>query len=751
MTDLTFALRNHDWGYVGRQLWLPKKHINVRSLKAGLEFPVMDDLGISYLQLWEDVGTHLVVPREFIPRRDYPSLNFPIYSVGPTDFKKVRFESRVVLDKREPHKDTQRQAFAVMMGNHSGILNLACLSGNTEIRINRGKKGFKVKLSDAFRRFNGLADNHNWDPSIDTFIRSNQNGVIGLQRVEAIVYKGKRQTYCLKLVDDKELYLTEDHEVLTTAGSSGFMTLRELERSQASVITDGEREESMRKPKPHYKRLSWYPCHPYVRKQERVGRAPSYVIEEHRAVAECVLNGFRSLKEYRERLKTGNIDGLKFIDPERFHVHHIDEDTQHNHPDNLEILDRETHLEQHRPGAKAFGYGIPTPVKVKSIIPYMIEDVYDVVCASPHHNFVANGIVVHNCGKGKTCIALHHIAIKGVPALVIVNNTTLINQWVDRIHEHLGYVEGGVGIIQGPPKTWDWEGRGIVIAMIHSLSLRVPEIPVGLDRYFGGIYYDEVHHLSAPLFSQTAPLFYGERHGLTATEKREDGLEMIYQYHIGSVYHSDLFQDLKPRVYFQEVPVKLDMSSSEVKEAVNDKRGMLSIPKLRSYLGSLPEANEFIAEKLQKPLLAGRKILVLSHSVDQLRNLNMMFEDSGLCTGSEPPKERIRTLQSKQITFGTLQLVKEALDEASLDTLFILTPFGSQHVDDGGLNTLQQGMGRLQRPRPGKKTPVVVILDYIYIPKFHRMANRLKTLVRRWPKEQGGPLEYVTVRPYQED
>lgn len=480
MSDLTFVLRNPDCGYVGRQLWLPKKHVNVRSLKAGLEFPVMDDLGISYLQLWEDVGSHLVVPREFIPRWDYPSFKFPIYSVGPTTFKRVRFESNVVLDKREPHKDTQRQAFSIMMNHHSGILNLAC-------------------------------------------------------------------------------------------------------------------------------------------------------------------------------------------------------------------------------------------------------------------------------GKGKTCIALHHIASKGVPAIVIVNNTTLINQWVDRVHEHLKYVEGGVGIIQGPPKTWDWEGRGIVIAMIHSLSLRVNEIPAGLDRYFGGIYYDEVHHLSAPLFSQTAPLFYGERHGLTATEKREDGLEMIYQYHIGPVYHSDLFQDLKPRIYFQETPIKLDTTSSAVREAINDKRGMLNIPKLRSYLGSLPEANEFIAEKLQKPLLAGRKILVLSHSVDQLRNLNMMFEDSGLCTGSEPSEERIRTLQSKQITFGTLQLVKEALDEASLDTLFILTPFGSQHVEDGGLNTLQQGMGRLQRPRPGKKTPVVVILDYIYIPKFHKMANKLKTLVRRWPKEQGGPLEYTTVKPYQED
>lgn len=135
MSDLTFVLRNPDCGYVGRQLWLPKKHVNVRSLKAGLEFPVMDDLGISYLQLWEDMGSHLVVPREFIPRWDYPSFKFPIYSVGPTTFKRVRFESNVVLDKREPHKDTQRQAFSIMMNHHSGILNLACGKGKTCIAL----------------------------------------------------------------------------------------------------------------------------------------------------------------------------------------------------------------------------------------------------------------------------------------------------------------------------------------------------------------------------------------------------------------------------------------------------------------------------------------------------------------------------------------------------------------------------------------------------------------------------------------
>jgi len=347
-------------------------------------------------------------------------------------------------------------------------------------------------------------------------------------------------------------------------------------------------------------------------------------------------------------------------------------------------------------------------------------------------------------------MALHLISQRKVPTLVIVNNTTLINQWRDQIALFLD-VPGGVGLVQGPPEEWDWEGRGICLCMIHSLGLRHAELPLSFDRYFGLIIYDEVHHLSAPLFLPTAPLFYGERHGLTATTSREDGLEAMYQYHIGRVYYRDLTQDLKPRIYFLECPIRVNMNDPVIRAEVTDKNGKLSIPRLRNYLGTHSECNEFIASKLRQPLETGRKVLALSHSVDQLRHLNRMFENSGLCTGSEKPGARLETLRTRPISFGTLQLVKEGLDEDTLDTLFFLTPFGSSAIEEGGFNTLQQGIGRIQRRREGKRTPVVVIIDHIYVPKFHRMCTTLKRQFQNWPKDQGGPMEYTVLKPYSKE
>ena len=216
------------------------------------------------------------------------------------------------------------------------------------------------------------------------------------------------------------------------------------------------------------------------------------------------------------------------------------------------------------------------------------------------------------------------------------------------------------------------------------------------------------------------------------------------------MFFRDLAQDVKPRIYIQENPITVDTRDPEVVKRVFDTRGKINIPKLRTYLGTLQANNDFIAERLNTPIKKKRKILALSHSVEQLRILHTMFPDSGLCTGNEKPVDRIETLRTRQVTFGTLQLVKEALDEKTLDTIFFLTPFGSGSIDMGGKNTLQQGMGRILGYRGGGNHPVVVIIDHIFVPKFHKMCRQLKKLINDWPVDEGGPFEYTILRPFDE-
>jgi superfamily II DNA or RNA helicase len=244
-------------------------------------------------------------------------------------------------------------------------------------------------------------------------------------------------------------------------------------------------------------------------------------------------------------------------------------------------------------------------------------------------------------------------------------------------------------------------------------------------------------------------MFPGQRYGLSATVSREDGTEVIYNYHVGDPFYKDLMQTVKPNIRFRQTPFLIP--EDDYIKIITDKSGNPNVSKLRVYVGQMPDRNEYIALDLLDAVAAGRKVLALSHSKEQLKLLYEKFQalkvDCGICTGDQKVAERWRALRERQVIFGTHQLVMEAIDEDSLDTLVWLTPFGSNHPD-GGKNALQQGMGRIQgyRFREGMKHPLVVIFDDVYIRQFHKMCNKLRLQMRRWPTDEGGPYEYLSLK-----
>ena len=329
------------------------------------------------------------------------------------------------------------------------------------------------------------------------------------------------------------------------------------------------------------------------------------------------------------------------------------------------------------------------------------------------------GILNLSCGKGKTVIALAAIAHFQVPTLVVVHNTTLVGQWVERINDHL-YYDGGIGIVQGT--SFDW-AHPITVAMIHTLAGKVNTLPAEFRNFWGMVIFDEVHHLAAPWFSLTAPLFYGRRYGLTATPEREDGRENVFKYHLGNIFYSDTSQDLVPDIYFMRVPTWLDLQDDEVKKAVHDRTGSIHLSKLRGWLGTNEERNGLLGMHVRRLAASGRRILALSHSVEHLKIMHSMFPESGLCIGEVAQDLRFEMLR-KPIVFATIQIAAEGLDEPSLDTLMILTPFGSK-------NWVEQAIGRIQRRREGKQHPLVIVVEDNRIDKTLKVCRNTKRSLRR--------------------
>ena len=321
---------------------------------------------------------------------------------------------------------------------------------------------------------------------------------------------------------------------------------------------------------------------------------------------------------------------------------------------------------------------------------------------SPDHLFLTrNYLPTHN-----TVGALQKIKERGYPAVVIVHEAGLANQWVERAKEHLHLEDSEIGFIQGPKGDWD---RVLVIAMIQTLVGLAPDLSMEIRQRFGTVIFDEVHHLSAPTFNTIASLFYGERFGFTATVERSDGLHGVYMAHLGPVFYKDLSSDLPANITF------VSMSTELPDEAFIDRWGNFSIAMLYGALGSDAVRNAKVLTMADNALKAGRKLLVLSHSVEHLKYLAEQMRSGaygnwsvGLVHGGVKGNLRTDIIRKSQVTFASFKIAREALDVPELDTMIITTP-----LKDWG--SFQQAKGRLERDRAGKKSPLVVVLDDVNV------------------------------------
>lgn len=226
------------------------------------------------------------------------------------------------------------------------------------------------------------------------------------------------------------------------------------------------------------------------------------------------------------------------------------------------------------------------------------------------------------CGEGKTVCAMYLTAQLQVPALYVVDNTHLMVQWQQEIEQFLT-VPGGVGLIQGDTKNWK---HGVVMATYQTLANWAPTMPEEVKRWFGLVIWDEGHHVSAPKFSRSAPLFYGFRFALTATPNRPDGQHVICEHHVGGVIFKKIAQKNPPKVIFRWTGLELDTTDQEVVADITAKNGEIHYGKLAGHFGRwkkrllehvLPEVTHWVDQ--------GHKVLLLSYSVDEVINLMALW------------------------------------------------------------------------------------------------------------------------------
>jgi len=271
-----------------------------------------------------------------------------------------------------------------------------CVSGDAIVEINRCRKSFKTTLEKLYDGFNGKSVKYGWDLSWPTKIRSRDcTGSIVLRTVSNVVFSGAKPCLLLRLIDGRSVSLTEDHLVLSDDGwcEAGSLRKGQFIHADAGVSSGADFK------KPDYKYVEGLRFHPLATKRN----SRRYAVLESRLAVEAYRNG-TTLSRWIDSHRSGSgiPDSPEYLSSTHV-VHHIDRDHKNNVISNLEVVESQSnHSRLHgleggwrRVTAKS---GI---FRVLSIDSAGIVDTYDVSVVSDggEGNFLANGIVVHNCGK----------------------------------------------------------------------------------------------------------------------------------------------------------------------------------------------------------------------------------------------------------------------------------------------------------------------------------------------------------------
>ena len=382
---------------------------------------------------------------------------------------------------------------------------MGCISGDAIITVNRGGKGFKISLKDAYLRFNGLDSRkrYQWNQEIPTRTISVINGELRLNTIKKIVDSGIKKVVQVTLRSGKTLKLTPDHEVLTVDNTwvaieslsvgdvvfvNGELTCQRCGSSENIITHKSSLFKGFCKTcmyrylrKSVKKSGKFLDCDGYIRvsgmyNHPRVG--PGGYVYEHILVMEQNLGRFLVGDES---------------------IHHKDKNRSNNHIDNLQLTTYSEHGKIHSL-YQNFGTFTPKIDFIEKIEDAGDDHVYDIVMDDPGRSFVANGIIVHNCGK--TIQAIGVINNTDSKKVLIVTPASLKINWSRELSKWL-VKSLSVNVVDSKSQ---WPNSDIIILNYDILGKFDEEIK---SQQWDILILDEVQYLKNPI-SQRAQNVFGK-------------------------------------------------------------------------------------------------------------------------------------------------------------------------------------------------------------------------------------------------
>ena len=349
-----------------------------------------------------------------------------------------------------------------------------------------------------------------------------------------------------------------------------------------------------------------------------------------------------------------------------------------------------------------------------SLRPVQLPVVNSFLLPEPH-----DGIISLHTGGGKTVCALYIASRLRVPTLVIIHNTFLRDQWIDRVKAFLPNAR--IGRVQAD--VCDVENKDVVIVMLQTLSMK--ELNVDVFKPIGLVIVDECHHIASEVFVQALPKITSRYMlGLSATPDRKDRLMFAIHWFLGPLlYKSETGDSVDTQVNVEVYEYKND--DPEFNEIVMSSQGMVSVPIMVNKLTACEDRTRWLCGILEDISESGRQILVLSdrvqHCQDILAGLSSELQETA-CILSTSVKADMRAeyCRTKSILIATYSMCKEGFDVPTLNTLVMATPRPD----------IDQVVGRILRVEKKGRMVHPLIVD-IVDPQFRRQFGQRNSLYKK--------------------
>lgn len=578
------------------------------------------------------------------------------------------------------------------------VLPTGCLAADTVIQYHRAGVTRKMTIEKlAYKSAGGGVNTKVWDPTIPTMVRREVGFQIRLGEMKSCFFSGSKETYTLT-TDSYSIRATATHPFQVPGG---WTNLGDLQVGD-SVCVEGKKGQG-RQVKKSYRVVNYLHAHPYC---GRKGVDPSkggHSVPYHRLVAEAALNGLKT-DLFVKMVKDADVEGLEFLDPAIYAVHHRDENHRNNELINLEVMTHQAHETHHgTKNAQNCAINVVTE-EIRSIEYYGVEDTYDIEMADDPHNFVAQGFVVHNSGKTVIFTNLETERADSYPMLIIAHREELLDQAADKLRASNGKLK--VGKEQATHEA-DMD-CDVVVASVPTLGRSgSSRIEKWSPHHFKTVVVDEAHHAAASTYQNVLGYFRPQLLlGVTATPQRGDNVKLSDTFD-EVVYYKTIMDLIEEGWLSTLVGYRVDTNTDI--SGVSSNAGDYVVEELVKAIDT-PERNA-LAVKAYNDLTPDEPCLCFAASISHAEGLVSAFREANV-TADLVVGTTVRDVRAdlfRQLREGELRVLvnvgvlTEGFDEPSVSSILLARPTRSHLL-------YTQIVGRGTRLHHGKSHCTVIDL-----------------------------------------